>query len=210
MKASWTVEEISGGRMTVEIRQHGDWQEYRRFSFHADGVTKTAVEVYLGLLLDHIAYVREAGQRLGVELIQLRIHDSSKFGLEEFPYYVRQYHGDGGDPDGYAAAWLHHVHCNAHHWQHWIFPEAHTPRNSNVERGVVPMPLQYVQEMVADWMGFGMAHHGTWDIGEWLHETMPRIRVHSVTAVALRSLLDGLGYADVVHMQRFAHEVEAA
>jgi hypothetical protein len=162
----------------------------------------------------HIRYVREAGRHLGVPESQLAIHDDSKFMAEEFPAYAINFHSGSSPVDGSAAsanfvrAWLHHIHHNPHHWQHWIFPDGFSPRGSGVENGVVEMPRHYALEMIADWMGASMAYTGSWDMADWLHKNMPKIRVHSNTATYLRSQLDVLGYADIVYMQRFAHENE--
>lgn len=171
------------------------------------GITPASAESFLASLCEHITNVREAGEKIGVMDRQLQNHDLSKFSLEEFPHYARNFFGDKADPDGFAGAWLNHIHQNPHHWQHWIFPDGFTPKGSTVENGCVEMPNHYALEMVADWMGASKTYTGSWDIMEWLYKNMPKIRVHSKTASHLRGILDSLGYADVVHVQRFAHEV---
>lgn len=168
-------------------------------------VTREILYKHLETLQKHIAYVQEAGAKIGVPMYQLAVHDASKFTDEEFPSYAKHFHG-GGDPDGFARAWLHHMNFNPHHWQHWIFPDGFTPKGSSVENGVVEMPQRYALEMVADWMGASMAYTGSWDMTKWLWENMPRIRVHSNTADYLRGVLDMHGYADTAYAQRFAHE----
>ncbi len=170
------------------------------------GITPEIAGAFLDSLIAHITYVREAGFKLGVPDDQLRYHDLSKFSLEEFPFYARNFFGDKADPDGFACAWLHHIHANKHHWQHWIFPDGFTPKGSTVENGVIEMPSRYAKEMIADWMGASKAYTGSFDMMDWLHKNMPSIRVHSKTAAYLRQELDMLGYADVVHLQRFAGE----
>lgn len=162
-------------------------------------------DLYMDSLIAHISYVREAGRSLGVSDEQLCWHDQSKFMPDEFMGYATHFHG-GGAPNMFACAWLHHIHHNPHHWQHWLFPDGFTPKGSEVENGAVKMPFSYAAEMVADWMGASMAYTGSWDMADWLHKNIPRIRVHSKTACDLRELLDALGYADIVHMCNFAHE----
>jgi hypothetical protein len=152
----------------------------------------------------HIAYVREAGAKLGVPSEQLEAHDQSKFSIAEFPYYARQFHGDHGDPDGFAQAWLHHLHNNPHHWQFWMFPDGFVPRGSKVENGVIEMPYNYALEMIADWMGASFAYTGSWDMSEWLFKNIPKITLHSNTAEYVRQTLDALGYADTVNGLAFA------
>lgn len=169
------------------------------------GVDQAVAEAYTESLRQHIAYVREAGKKLGIHPRQLEMHDNSKWTQSEFPGYAKHFHG-GGAPDLFASAWLHHIHLNPHHWQHWIYPDGFTPKGSNVENGVVQMPNIYAKEMIADWMGASMAYTGSWDMTSWLWDHIPRIRVHSKTAEFLRSQLDTLGYADVVNVQKFASE----
>lgn len=162
---------------------------------------------YRESLYDHIRFVREAGQQLGVPDRLLAIHDQSKFSEDEFVGYATHFHG-GGAPDLFATAWLHHIHHNPHHWQHWIFPDGFTPPDSSIENGVARMPLYYALEMIADWMGASMAYTASWDMQDWLHNNMPRITLHSETAMYVREVLDMLGYADVIYTQKFKHEQE--
>ena len=166
----------------------------------------SCIDKYLASLVLHIQSVKEAGEELGVDSLQLVYHDQSKFTPNEFPFYAKHFHG-GGSPNGFALAWIHHMHHNPHHWQHWIFPDGFTPKGSDAENGVLEMPNNYLLEMVADWMGAEKTYGGSWDMTNWLHKNMPRIRLHTKTAESLRNLLDMLGYADTVFVQRFAHEI---
>ena len=163
-----------------------DWAQY--------GISEESAAAYLDSLNRHIAAVRETGLKLGVPREQLDIHDQSKFSLEEFPYYARNFFGDKGDPDGWARAWLNHIHHNRHHWNHWLFADRFTPKGSTVEDGAVRMPRNYLLEMVADWMGAGYAYTGSWDMTKWLTDNLPRIRLHSETWIELGEILVGLGY----------------
>lgn len=169
------------------------------------GVSEEAWIHYHNSLTGHIRYVREAGNKIGVLQKLLDIHDDSKFSIAEFPDYAMHFFG-GGNPEGFSKAWLHHIHNNPHHWQHWIYPQGHTPKNTTVENGVVEMPQIYALEMVADWMGASMAYTGSWDMQKWLWDNMPKITLHSKTEVYVRSVLDSLGYADTVYIQKFANE----
>lgn len=156
-------------------------------------------------LNQHISYVIEAGKKIGVHPKQLEIHDNSKWSDAEFHAYAKHFHG-GGAPDLFASAWLHHIHYNPHHWQHWIFSDGYTPKNSSVENGIVQMSNIYALEMIADWMGASKAYTGSWDMKDWLWEHIPKISVHSKTAECLRRELDILGYADVVWVRKFYNE----
>ena len=161
------------------------------------GVDEIIAKKYIETLEDHIKYVREAGKTIGVNEDQSAIHDDSKWTEAEFPGYAMHFQG-GGAPEEFSRAWLHHIHKNPHHWQHWIFPDGHTPKGSTVENGAVEMPYHFVLEMVADWMGSEMTNKGRWDMSAWLIKNIPKIRVHSKTAKPLRSILDSLGYADII------------
>ncbi len=161
------------------------------------GVDEAIAKKYIVTLEDHIKYVQEAGQKIGVNKDQLRKHDDSKWSEAEFPGYARHFQ-DGGAPDEFSKAWLHHIHFNPHHWQSWIFSDGYTPKGSKVENGMVEMPYHYILEMVADWMGAEMTYGGSWDMSDWLIKNLPKIKVHSKTDEALRKTLDFLGYADIV------------
>lgn len=150
-------------------------------------------DAYMSSLIAHITYVQEAGVNLGVPDVLRRRHDQSKFSGSEFFGYAMHFQG-GGAPDSFARAWLHHIHCNPHHWQHWLFADGFAPKGSAVENGAVPMPGVYALEMVADWLGAGRTYTGSWDMTEWLERNVPRIRVHSRTAVYLAKILNRIGY----------------
>lgn len=178
------------------------------FEVECYGIDRSIAEAYAESLREHIAYVYEAGLKIGVPKAQLSIHDDSKWTEFEFPGYARHFKG-GGAPDEFAVAWLHHIHFNPHHWQHWIFSDGYTPKNSGVENGLVEMPFHFILEMIADWMGASRAYTGSWDMKDWLWNHIPKIRIHSKTATVLRNLLDGYGYADIVYIKKFASEGES-
>ena len=169
------------------------------------GVKKEVAEAFTISLRRHIAYVQEAGRKIGVLDEQLRIHDLSKWTREEFVGYALHFHG-GGAPVEFSKAWLHHIHTNPHHWQHWIFPDGWTPDGTQIENGILEMPKYCALEMVADWMGASFAYTNSWNMADWLTKNIPRIIVHSKTAAYLRGVLDSLGYADVVYMTNFKGE----
>lgn len=172
-------------------------------------IASEIAKAYEESLKEHIAYVKEAGRRIGVPPEQLDFHDESKWKEPEFSGYALHFKG-GGAPNEFATAWIHHIHHNPHHWQHWIFPDGYTPEGSNVENGIVRMPEKYALEMIADWMGASKAYTRSWDISEWLKANIPRVSVHSETAKYLREQLDLLGYANVVYMVNFKSELVEA
>lgn len=150
----------------------------------------------------HIACVQEAGIKLGLKEEQLDTHDLSKFSQSEFGAYAKHFQG-GGAPQEFAEAWLHHLHFNEHHWQHFMFPDEFSPAGTNIRRGVMPMPEKFALEMVADWMGAGKAYTDSDDMTDWLLKNVPRITLHQKTAEFVTKTLDDLGYTDVMKAKKF-------
>lgn len=131
---------------------------------------------YFKYVCKHKWFVFRAGLKTGVPLWRLIIHDWSKFTPAEWgPYANRFFGGRSGvedkeaDPNEFKLAWLHHVHNNPHHWEHWILRGKDSGREH-----VFDMPEKIAREMVADWMGAGRAINGSWNIEEWYKKTRPK------------------------------------
>jgi hypothetical protein len=127
-----------------------------------------------------------AGRKLRVPLWRLIIHDYSKFAPAEFvAYRNRFFDGRAGqedkkqDPNEFKLAWLHHIHRNPHHWEHWILRD-----NDPFE-----MPINFVREMVADWMGAGRAITGERDISSWYETAKEYQKLHPTTRWVVEALL---------------------
>ena len=172
---------------------------YQRF-----GVDDVIADAYAESLREHIACVRETGRKIGVRPSQLAVHDQSRWSQLEFPGCAKHFKG-GGDPDGFAAAWVHHIHHNPHHWQHWIFSSVYTPKKSQVEYGIVEMPPHYALEMIADWMGASFADTHSWDMSACLLDNIPKIKVHSLTAQYLKEILCELEYEAIINTVNFGN-----
>jgi hypothetical protein len=130
-------------------------------------------------ILRHKRFVYRAGRRLGVSRWRLLKHDLSKFSPREFLAYAQQFGpGKERNPSRFAAAWLHHVQHNDHHWEHWVLPQ---PGKENVS---LDMPDQCIREMVADWLGASMAYEGYWPVKgkwRWYTENFKNIQLSSLT-----------------------------
>jgi hypothetical protein len=195
------------------FQQEGPLAKGVTLTFHSGALDVDTAVRHTKSLVKHITFVREAGEKLGVDKVQLEQHDFSKWSYDEFLPYAINFQGDkspvlkGNAKEDFARAWMHHIHHNPHHWQHWIFPDGYSPEGARIENGVMVMPNVYALEMIADWMGASMAYTGSWDMTQWLYQNMPKIRLHSLTADYIRGVLDMLGYADTVFAQRFAHEI---
>lgn len=169
-------------------------QSYRDYWVRNQLLSAEVASAYLDSLISHIRFVQDAGQGLHVPSVILRHHDQSKFDPEEFYAYAQHFYGDGA-PTEFALAWLRHIHRNKHHWQHWIFPDGWELEGVDIYGGALVMPEVYVREMISDWMGASMAYTGSWDMTEWLHNNLHRIRLHPKAMQIARAILtDELRY----------------
>ena len=160
---------------------------------------KQEVKDYFESLHLHKKYVMEAGVLVGgITEERLFDHDASKFTIREYPYYARQFHGDRKDPAGFARAWLHHIHYNDHHWNHWLFATGYSPYGSGIDlNGALPMPEVCVREMVADWMGASRTYTDSWDMSEWLNDHLPnKIILHQESRQIVGQVLRDIGYVE--------------
>lgn len=152
---------------------------------------------YAGYLARHKWFVFVAGIRTKAPLWRLIIHDWSKFlPCEWFPY-VNYFYGNGGkgreakgDYDAantgdskFDRAWLHHQHANPHHWQHW------TLLQDSGEIRLLEMPINFIREMVADWMGAGRAITGKWEAAEWYAKNREIIQLAPQTRIEVENIL---------------------
>jgi hypothetical protein len=141
--------------------------------------------------LRHKWYVLVAGLRLNVSLWRLLKHDVSKWSAAEFGPYARQFHGDRGDPEGFARAWLHHQNTNDHHPEYWVGRTPHCKGND--EAGPLPMPIEAVREMVADWLAAGKVYEGRWpdpNNWTWFEKNRHKMQMHPLTWARLFIVID--------------------
>ena len=85
-------------------------------------------------------------------------HDSSKFSVEEFNGYRQWFNtkpGEVKDKELFDYAWLHHIHYNTHHWNHWVLID------KNNDMIVLNMPIIYIVEMLLDWTAMGYHFNDT-------------------------------------------------
>jgi hypothetical protein len=123
------------------------------------------------------------------------IHDWSKLTPAEWFPYVRHFHGPTPiqrDPVGYYKptgiseefdrAWLHHIHRNPHHWQHWLLVQ------DEDKDKILPMPRPCLLEMVADWRGAGKAQC-TPDTLAWYRKHRTKMQLHPDSRAMVECLL---------------------
>ena len=138
-------------------------------------------------------------------------HDDSKYSIEEYQAYdeyffpeepvtsekerrIREAH--------FQYAWQHHIHNNPHHWEHWIqFSKARpidetreTVSGTRFEFEPLVMPVQYVIEMICDWMAFRMSDDGKsvngYDLSKWYYANRNTILLHPNSEKLVRNIID--------------------
>lgn len=149
---------------------------------------------YLRYLIKHKWFVLQACREMEVPLWRGIIHDFSKFYPSEWLPYARNFFNrDGGrrsykdrtgvDQDLFTRAWNMHQKRNKHHWQYWVL----TKDDGGFES--LPMPDVYVREMVADWIGAGLAITGKRDVTEWYMKNKDKMLLHDSTRLSVHIYL---------------------
>jgi hypothetical protein len=126
------------------------------------------------------------------------LHDLSKLLPSEFIPYARyfygtwmeesEWHGDKrnyvpwertemGISEAFDLAWLKHQKRNPHHWQYWLL------QCDSGELKALDIPLKYQKEMLADWIGAGIAITGKREVKEWYAKNRDNIILHPSTRV---------------------------
>jgi len=116
-------------------------------------------------------------------------HDESKWTKEEYDAYDDYFYGGNRSSivvNKFNLAWLHHIHNNPHHWQHWILVND-DPKDGTV---ALEMPLNYIFEMIADWWTFSWKTENLNEIFKWYDEHKDRIIFHKKTRKEVESILD--------------------
>lgn len=151
---------------------------------------------YLKYVLRHKWFVYRAGRITRAPLWRLIIHDWSKFlPCEWFPYVGSFYNADGTKADWglrtpfgiqwFDQAWNHHQKFNKHHWQHWVLTtDSDEPRTK-----ALPIPEKFIREMVADWMGAGLAITGRMEVQEWYDKNASKMILHPDTKIRVDEIL---------------------
>ena len=128
-------------------------------------------------------------------------HDGSKYSEAEYKAYDDYFYGEdgikrqGGPSEdverAFQYAWLHHIHNNPHHWQHWIL------NNDDKEEGevVLEMPDRCILEMICDWWSFSWRNGDLWSLWHWWSDHGDYIRLGEKTREKVVALLDILNQA---------------
>ena len=117
---------------------------------------------------------------------RIQTHDISKYSKEEYDAYDKYFYGTQTVEvkDAFNVAWLHHIHQNPHHWQHWVL--------INDEDGTkaLEMPEEYVIEMICDWWAFSHKSGNLEEIFKWYKDHKANMIMHKNTKIMLEEILD--------------------
>ena len=149
---------------------------------------RTAVREAFEWLEENIPQVtagcEEAGWRIGYE------HDQSKLSAEEYDAYDRYFYGGNKSHkvvEDFNYAWLHHIHNNPHHWQHWVLLEDDPTGSERFK--ALPMPYDYIVEMICDWWSFSVRSGNLREIFDWYNAHKDKMIVHADTKKQVERIL---------------------
>lgn len=116
-------------------------------------------------------------------------HDASKSEPEEYDAYDRYFYGGNRSyavVQDFRKAWLHHIHHNPHHWQHWILI------NDDPNEGEILMDMPYncIIEMISDWWAFSWAKGNLYEIFNWYGEHKDYMKLSDATRKTVEDILD--------------------
>ena len=161
--------------------------------------------IYFKYVVRHKWFVFLACRKTGVSLWQAIIHDASKFSPLEFITYAKNFY----NPDGsnrkdaydlmkesldYKYAWNHHEKNNKHHFGYWVVSS-----NDDGKPEVLPMPIKYIREMVADWAGAGKAINGHGNPYKWYADHGKKFLLHKDTREYLEIYLNQLNVCAIFY-----------
>jgi len=128
-------------------------------------------------------------------LLPSLFHDWTKFLPSEWCAYVDNFYNKDGskkpheETEAFSAAWNSHQKRNPHHWQYYVLLQ---------DKGdLIPleMPEKYAREMLADWIGAGLAINGKNDVHFWYYKNKENIKLHPNTRKFIEKLLSDLKFS---------------
>jgi hypothetical protein len=128
-------------------------------------------------------------EKLNILVANLKNHDKSKFDNEEFFAYRNKFfpvNNNDLDPDKieeyFNIAWLHHIHNNPHHPNHWVLVEGDKIK-------IFDMPDIYIIEMLCDWMAMSKYYNST-TLGYWKSESAKKLPMSIYTVSKVNEFMD--------------------
>ena len=90
--------------------------------------------------------------------------------------------------DNFNKAWLHHIHSNPHHWQHWVLLQ---DEGSAI---YIDMPMNYIIEMICDWWSFSWNEGNLFEIFSWYEDNKKNIKLNDKTQIIVEGMLEEMKY----------------
>lgn len=113
-------------------------------------------------------------------------HDASKNCMLEYKAYDQYFYPRtewDKDEELFEQAWLHHIHNNPHHWNHWVLVN-----DSGKIKGL-RMPDIYIIEMLCDWMSFSFKCRDLSEIIKFYEKNKSRMILHEETRKTIERVL---------------------
>lgn len=118
---------------------------------------------------------------------QMHNHDASKSQQDEYHPYDAYFYGNEKTPTvvkEFNYAWLLHIHRNPHHWQYWILVH-----DDPIADTILPMPYNYILEMICDWWAFSWDKENLYEIFDWYEKRKGYIRLNPSTRKVVEDIL---------------------
>lgn len=121
---------------------------------------------------------------------EITSHDESKYSLEEYSAYDNYFYGGNRSyavVETFNQAWNHHIHNNPHHWQYWVLFE--DDPKSGEKYIALPMPAEYIVEMICDWWAFSWKTGELTEIFDWYDKHKDIMKLHKNTRRTVENIL---------------------
>jgi len=160
-------------------------KEYDEYLHEHIGAVKKAA----GWMCENLDTVRDLGE---IEMVMFRTvvrkHDESKWYGAEYGPYDEYFYGEK-DEEAFNRAWLHHIHNNRHHWQHWLLVNDDGKFGDGSKIVALEMPKVIALEMVADWWSFSWRSGNLEEVFGWYEEHKDGIILHPKTREFVEAVL---------------------
>jgi hypothetical protein len=149
---------------------------------------------YTNYIIEHCENVRKAYDWLvdhkiikNEFLMHILHHDLSKWQDEEYKAYDKYFYGKEKTKEveeAFNFAWLHHIHNNPHHWQHWVLI------NDDDGTYALEMPEGFVVEMFCDHASFSFKTGNLEEVSKWYKDHKSNMILHENTRIMYEDILD--------------------
>lgn len=107
-------------------------------------------------------------------------HDKSKLTVSEFIPYRVYFYDDKNKKlpktkSNFDKAWCHHQKENPHHWQFWCY------LSNKGELIPLEIPMNYIDEMVADWGSFSYQKGSGDELRSWFDSNKDKMKINPVS-----------------------------